>query len=141
MRHNFLVTQHLADTQRSQSLSCLQQQRTSRRVDCTCESRHQSAFSVLTENIDYGATSVISVHFSSPMTFSPLEIPLSSSEPFTDYSRWRMVVDEDGRHSWTYLRTDEECANWPQKPLDKFWIGLPTVCRRSSAHPRNQLNL
>lgn len=38
-----------------------------------------------------------------------------------------MVVDEDGRHSWTYLRTDEECNKWPQKPLDKFWMGLPTV--------------
>jgi len=61
------------------------------------------------------------------MSFSPLDIPTSSSEPFTDYSRWRLVVDEDGRHSWTYLRTDEECAKWPQKPLDKFWIGFPTV--------------
>ena len=38
-----------------------------------------------------------------------------------------MVVDEDGRHSWAYLRTDEECHKWPQKPLDKFWMGLPTV--------------
>lgn len=61
------------------------------------------------------------------MSFSPLDIPTSSSEPFTDYSRWRLVVDEDGRHSWTYLRADEDCAKWPQKPLDKFWMGLPTV--------------
>ena len=61
------------------------------------------------------------------MSFSPLDIPTSPSEPFTDYSRWRLVVDEDGRHSWTYLRTHEECAKWPQKPLDKFWMGLPTV--------------
>ncbi|KAF9786352.1 lanosterol synthase [Thelephora terrestris] len=60
------------------------------------------------------------------MSFSPLDIPNTSSKPFTDYSRWRLVVDEDGRHSWTYLRTDEECAEWPQKPLDKFWMGLPT---------------
>ena len=63
------------------------------------------------------------------MSFSPLDILTSPSEPFTDYSRWRLVVDEDGRHSWTYLRTDEECAKWPQKPLDKFWMGLPTVRR------------
>ena len=68
-----------------------------------------------------------SVHTSSAMSFSPLDIPTSSSEPFTDYSRWRLVVDEDGRHSWTYLRTDEQCTEWPQKPLDKFWMGLPTV--------------
>ena len=61
------------------------------------------------------------------MSFSPLEIPTESSKPFADYSRWRLIVDEDGRHSWTYLRTDEECAKWPQKPLDKFWMGLPTV--------------
>ena len=61
------------------------------------------------------------------MSFSPLDIPTSSSEPFTDYSRWRLVVDEDGRHSWTYLRADEDCVKWPQKPLDKFWMGLPTV--------------
>ena len=61
------------------------------------------------------------------MSFSPLDIPISSSKPFTDYSRWRLVVDEDGRHSWTYLRTDQECDEWPQKPLDRFWMGLPTV--------------
>src|ERR1700753_1470489 len=89
----------------------------------------------------YGATSESPAHTFSAMSFSPLDIPTSSSEPFTDYSRWRLVVDEDGRHSWTYLRTDEECANWPQKPLDKFWIGLPTVCRHWSTHLRNRLSL
>ena len=48
----------------------------------------------------------------------PLNIPASSSEPFTDYSRWGLIADEGGSNSWACLRTDEECAKWPQKPLD-----------------------
>ena len=75
----------------------------------------------------HGAILKSSVHTFSTMSFSQLDISTSSSAPFTDYSRWRLVVDEDGRHSWKFLRTDEECTKWPQKPLDKFWIGLPTV--------------
>ncbi|CEH17304.1 lanosterol synthase [Ceraceosorus bombacis] len=41
----------------------------------------------------------------------------------TDYSRWRLEVDH-GRHVWHYLRTDEECARWPQSDEDKYWLGL-----------------
>lgn len=61
------------------------------------------------------------------MPFSELDIPQSGAQPFTDYSRWRLVVDEDGRHTFTYLKTDEECQEWPQEILDKYWLGLPTV--------------
>ena len=74
------------------------------------------------------------------MSFSPLNILTTPLEPFTDYSRWRLVVDEDGRHSWTYLRTDEECARWPQKPLDKYWLGLPTVRDQLAARPLHSID-
>lgn len=45
----------------------------------------------------------------------------------TDFSRWRLKADDNGRHVWHYLRTDEECAAWPQTTYDKYWLGLDTV--------------
>jgi len=60
--------------------------------------------------------------------WSPLEVPLTGEKPFTDYSRWRLVVNDGGRHTWEYLRTDNEVKHWPQTDLDKFWLGLKTVC-------------
>jgi lanosterol synthase len=44
----------------------------------------------------------------------------------TDYSRWRLL-DEQGRHTWHYLTTDEQLKAWPQTTADKFHLGLPTV--------------
>lgn len=44
----------------------------------------------------------------------------------TDYSRWRLL-DERGRQTWHYLRTDEEVKKWPQSVADKYHLGLPTV--------------
>lgn len=44
----------------------------------------------------------------------------------TDYSRWRLL-DEQGRHTWHYLTTDEQVKAWPQTTADKFHLGLPTV--------------
>lgn len=46
----------------------------------------------------------------------------------TDYSRWRLL-DEEGRHTWHYLTTDEQLNAWPQTTADKFHLGLPTVCK------------
>ncbi|KAK7012273.1 terpene cyclase/mutase family member [Favolaschia claudopus] len=43
--------------------------------------------------------------------------------PFTDYSRWRLLVSEGGRHTWHYLN-EEECESWPQNSVDKYWLGL-----------------
>lgn len=60
-----------------------------------------------------------------------LKIQVSASEPFTDYSRWRLLVSDVGRHTWHYLKSDEECEKWPQNTCDKFWLGLPVV--RSSS--------
>jgi len=44
----------------------------------------------------------------------------------TDYSRWRLL-DESGRHTWHYLKTDKEIEEWPQSVADKYHLGLPTV--------------
>ena len=57
----------------------------------------------------------------------PLDLPLTGEKPFTDYSRWRLLVNDGGRHTWEYLRTDEEIERWPQTDLDKFWLGLKMV--------------
>ncbi|KZT70711.1 terpene synthase [Daedalea quercina L-15889] len=57
--------------------------------------------------------------------YQPIDVPESSKEPFTDYSRWRLRSSEDGRHTWHYLRTDEECEAWPQTEIDRYWLGLP----------------
>ncbi|RXW23912.1 hypothetical protein EST38_g1956 [Candolleomyces aberdarensis] len=56
--------------------------------------------------------------------WSPLEVPHSSNEPFTDYTKWRLKVSDGGRHIWHYLKTDEEVAAWPQNTVDKYWLGL-----------------
>ncbi|KAI6015989.1 terpenoid cyclases/protein prenyltransferase alpha-alpha toroid [Pisolithus microcarpus] len=57
--------------------------------------------------------------------YSPLDIPESGKEPLTDYSRWRLLVNDGGRHTWRYMRTDEECQDWPQNEVDKYWLGIP----------------
>ncbi|KAJ7035653.1 terpenoid cyclases/protein prenyltransferase alpha-alpha toroid [Mycena alexandri] len=56
--------------------------------------------------------------------YSRLTIQTDCKRPFTDYNRWRLLVSEGGRHTWHYLKTDEECAKWPQNSVDKFWLGL-----------------
>ncbi|KAF8343480.1 terpenoid cyclases/protein prenyltransferase alpha-alpha toroid [Amanita rubescens] len=58
--------------------------------------------------------------------YTPVNITKSPSESFTDYSRWRLLVNDGGRHTWHYLKTDEECEKWPQNHIDKFWLGLET---------------
>lgn len=59
--------------------------------------------------------------------YSPLEVASSGETHFTDYARWRLLVSDGGRHTWHYLRTEEECKAWPQKALDKYWLGLDAV--------------
>ena len=49
------------------------------------------------------------------------------TEPKTDLRRWRLL-DERGRQTWHYLRTDEEVKEWPQSIADKYFLGLPIVC-------------
>ena len=59
--------------------------------------------------------------------WAPLQIPHSPTEPFTDYTRWRLQVSDGGRHVWVYLKTDDEMKAWPQSTVDKYWLGLDTV--------------
>ena len=59
--------------------------------------------------------------------YYPLDVPESGSEPFTDYSRWRLRIGNVGRQTWHYLKTDEECEKWPQNYVDKYWTGQPLV--------------
>ena len=55
---------------------------------------------------------------------NPIDI---AHTPSTDLSRWRLLVNDGGRHTWHYLQTEEELANWPQNEIDKFWLGLETA--------------
>ncbi|KAL4246237.1 Lanosterol synthase [Abortiporus biennis] len=71
--------------------------------------------------------------------YSPLDVPDSGKEPFTDYSRWRLANTNDGRHTWHYLQTDEELANWPQNYMDKYWLGIP-LDLPALPSPRTPLN-
>jgi len=64
--------------------------------------------------------------------YARANVALSGKSPFTDYSRWRLLVSDGGRHTWHYLKTDEECKAWPQNEIDKYWLGLETVCLCSS---------
>lgn len=59
--------------------------------------------------------------------WSPLDVPNDGLKPFTEYSRWRLLVNDGGRHTWHYLHTDAEIEAWPQTPLDKYWLGMATV--------------
>lgn len=59
--------------------------------------------------------------------YHKVEVPGDGKTPFTDYSRWRLSLSENGDHRWKYLRTDEECREWPQNDVDKYWLGLPLV--------------
>ena len=69
--------------------------------------------------------------------FAPLDVPASGKLPFTDYSRWRLRNSPEGDHTWHYLSTDEECAQWPQTDCDKYWLGkdidLPPLPEPKSA--------
>jgi hypothetical protein len=54
-------------------------------------------------------------------------LPDSGKKPFTDYTKWRLKADDSGRHIWHYLESDADLKEWPQSPLDKYWLGLDTV--------------
>ena len=62
--------------------------------------------------------------------WSPLDVPENGDAPFTDLTRWRLNADDNGRHVWEYLESDEACRARPQTVLDKFQLGLPIVRAR-----------
>lgn len=61
--------------------------------------------------------------------------------PFTDYRRWRLRLGEGGRHTWHYLKAEEECKEWPQTDIDRYWLGLPLVVRMYLQCMQKQANL
>jgi len=65
--------------------------------------------------------------------WTPLDIPASPKQPFTDYSRWRLRDTDDGRHVWDFLKTDEELEARPPSNADRYWLGLPLVSFHSSS--------
>ena len=65
--------------------------------------------------------------------WTPLDIPASPKQPFTDYSRWRLRDTYDGRHVWDFLKSDKELKAHPPTDADKYWLGLPLVSFHSSS--------
>ncbi|KAH8832610.1 terpenoid cyclases/protein prenyltransferase alpha-alpha toroid [Flagelloscypha sp. PMI_526] len=45
-------------------------------------------------------------------------------QPWTDFRRWRLLVNDGGRHTWHFLKTDNENEEWQQNTVDKYWAGL-----------------
>ncbi|KAF2841380.1 lanosterol synthase [Patellaria atrata CBS 101060] len=43
----------------------------------------------------------------------------------TDYSRWRLL-DDRGRQTWHYLKTEKQIKEWPQSIADKWHLGMDT---------------
>jgi len=56
--------------------------------------------------------------------YHPVDVPNSGKISFTDYSRWRLTLSENGDHRWKYLKSEEESQAWPQSDIDKYWLGL-----------------
>ena len=70
--------------------------------------------------------------------------PLSASTVFvdreTDLERWRLL-DENGRHTWHYLKSDEEVEKWPQTIYDRHLNRSRNAELSSTALPRLQMHL
>ncbi|KAG8900254.1 Lanosterol synthase (Oxidosqualene--lanosterol cyclase) [Tulasnella sp. 403] len=54
--------------------------------------------------------------------YARYDIPQDASKPLTDYSRWRLNLDEGSNYHWVYL-SEEEAAERPQTTIEKYWIG------------------
>ncbi len=67
--------------------------------------------------------------------WTPLDVPVSPKQPFTDYTRWRLRDTDDGRHVWDFLRTEDELVARPSSDTDKYWLGLPLVSPHSVIKP------
>ena len=63
--------------------------------------------------------------------WTPLHIPASPKQPFTDYSRWRLRDTDDGRHVWDFLKSAEDLEARPPCNADRYWLNLPLVSFRS----------
>jgi len=59
-----------------------------------------------------------------------------AQDPKTDHTRWRLV-DDHGRQTWEYLRSEESAKQWPQSTADKWFVGLNTVRRTATSRGRS----
>jgi lanosterol synthase len=55
-------------------------------------------------------------------------------QPWTDFRRWRLLVNDGGRHTWHFLKTDNENEEWKQNTVDKYWAGLGVVSLLNHSH-------
>ncbi|KAK9468463.1 terpenoid cyclases/protein prenyltransferase alpha-alpha toroid [Lipomyces arxii] len=62
---------------------------------------------------------------SRPVTVRPLPSE-QHNLPRTDPERWRLNSDKVGRLAWSYLKDDEEAKKRPQKPYERYVMGLET---------------
>lgn len=62
--------------------------------------------------------------------WDPIHVPENGDEPFTDLTRWRLTAEDNGRHIWDYLESDEACQIRAQTVMDKHMLGIPTVSFR-----------
>lgn len=53
-------------------------------------------------------------------------IPTDPSQPFTDYSLWRLRYSDAGDQTWHYL-SPEESEKDLQPIVDKYWLGTLKV--------------
>lgn len=56
----------------------------------------------------------------------------------TDRTRWRLL-DEEGRQTWVYLKTEQEVEEWPLSVYDRHHLGLDLVCAKLSGAFRQSL--
>ena len=68
--------------------------------------------------------------------WTPLVIPVSPEQPFTDYLRLRLRDSDGSRHVWDFLKTDTELKDRPPTNLGgaaasaswgKFWLSVLNV--------------
>ncbi|KAI9267811.1 terpenoid cyclases/protein prenyltransferase alpha-alpha toroid [Sporodiniella umbellata] len=56
--------------------------------------------------------------------YSSATLNLEITPKFTDFTHWRLKIDE-GAQIWQYLETEEERKAWPQSDCEKYHLGLP----------------
>lgn len=61
-----------------------------------------------------------------PEDYSSATLNLDTSPQFTEFTHWRLKVDE-GAQIWHHLETEEELKAWPQSICEKYHLGLPIV--------------
>ena len=51
---------------------------------------------------------------------------IDQEQPVHDLDRWRLL-DERGRQTWHYMKSEKEVQAWPQTLIDRHHLGLELV--------------